>query len=128
MMDFIYLLETPTKDFLCQQLEGVMGLVGWVKLGVQIAVPIILILVGMTDLTRAVTEKDDSKIKDAQSKLIKKSVAAVAVFLVMTLVGLITGLIGAKEWESCKYCLNSPWEECCQISNDTTCSTEDASE
>lgn len=114
-MNYLYLLET--KEFLCDQLEGIMGLVGWVILGIKIAVPIILIVVGMVDLAKAVTEKSEDKIKDAQTKLVKKAVAAVAVFLVLTLVGLLMSLIGADSWESCNYCLSTPWDECCSINS-----------
>lgn len=116
-MNYLYLLVT--EKFLCQELEGVMGLVGWVILGIKIAVPIILIVVGMMDLAKAVTEKSEDKIKDAQTKLVKKAVAAIAVFLVITLVGLLMGLIGAESWKACNYCLTKPWDTCCKIDSDS---------
>lgn len=104
-----------SENFLCNELEGIMGLVGWVVLGIKIAVPIILIVIGMMDLAKAVTSKKEDDIKNAQTALVKKAVAAVAVFLVLTLVGLVTSLVGADSWKACSHCLNTPWDDCCAI-------------
>ena len=41
-----------------------------------IVVPIMLIIIGMLDFAKAVTEKDDGKIKDAEKKLINRAIAA----------------------------------------------------
>ncbi len=97
---------------LCNQLKPILGLVGWVILGIKIAVPIILIVIGMVDMAKAVTEKDEKAIKEAQTKLVKKAVAAVIVFLIGTLVGLLMTLVGADEWREagCDTCLSYPWQ------------------
>ena len=79
-----------------------------VVLGVKIIVPIILIIVGMIDLAKAVTEKSEDKIKDAQKNLVSKAIAAVCVFLVATLVGLVMNLVGDDSYRECWDCINSP--------------------
>ena len=93
---------------LCSGLAPVLRIVGIVKWGIQIAVPIILIIVGMIDLAKAVTEKNEDKIKEAQQKLIKKAIAAVLVFLVVYIVGLLMSLIGNQDYKQCMSCINSP--------------------
>ena len=77
---------------------------------IQIGIPIILILMGTIDLGKAVMSSDDKEIKGATSKLIKRAIAAVAVFFVVTIVTLLMGIfaktdIGEKnQWFNC-------WEE-----------------
>lgn len=121
-MNLVYALYDAAS--LCGDLKPILGLVGWVILGVKIAVPIILIVIGMVDMAKAVTEKSEDEIKKAQTKLVKKAVAAVIVFLVATLVTLLTNLIGATEWSDagCNKCLNSPWD--CPVVEDSNNTTE----
>jgi len=123
-MNLVYSLYDAAE--LCADLKPVLGLVGWVILGVKIAVPIILIVMGMIDMAKAVTEKSEDEIKKAQSKLVKKAVAAVAVFLVATLVTLLMNLIGANDWKDagCNKCLNSPWD-CPVVSDSNNSETAD---
>ena len=101
---------------LCTDLQPVLRLVGIVVFGIKVVVPIILIVVGMIDMAKAVTEKDENKIKDAQHKLIKKAIAAVLVFLIVTIVGVLMRLIGADDYSKCMTCINNPFS--CDIGID----------
>ena len=95
---------------ICNELQPVLRLVGIVVWGIKVIVPIILIIVGMLDLAKAVGEKDEKQIKEAQQKLIKRAIAAVLVFLVVTLVGIVMVLIGAEDYKDCMYCINHPFK------------------
>ena len=94
----------------------ILRLVGIVVWGIKVVVPILLIVIGMIDLAKAVSEKSDDKIKEAQNRLIKRAVAAVLVFLVVTFVGLVMGLIGAEDYQECMTCINHPFS-CKNVSN-----------
>lgn len=94
---------------ICDGLGPVLRIVGIVIWGIKVVVPIILIVVGMMDLAKAVTEKSDDKIKEAQNKLVKKAIAAVLVFLVITIVGLLMKLIGDQSYTQCVECINNPF-------------------
>lgn len=102
-------------DTICADLGPVLRIVGIVVWGIKVVVPIILIVVGMMDLAKAVTEKSDEKIKAAQTGLIKKAVAAVLVFLVVTVVTLLMSLIGDKSYEECMTCINKPFSDTCKV-------------
>lgn len=93
---------------LCSGLEPALRLVGYVVLGIKIVVPIVLIVVGMLDLAKAVAEKDDKKIKEAQQLLIKRAIAAALVFLVITIVGVLMKLIGNEDYSDCMQCITNP--------------------
>ena len=62
---------------------------------IQIGVPILLILYGMFDLATAVIASKEDEIKNATKLLTKRAVYAVAVFLVVSLVTAVFGLLSS---------------------------------
>lgn len=100
---------TNGASTICDGLQPVMRIVGIVILGIKIVVPIILIIVGMIDLAKAVTEKNEDNIKKAQQALIKKAIAAVLVFLVVSIVTVLMTLIGSKDYDECMDCIKTPF-------------------
>jgi hypothetical protein len=62
---------------------------------IRIAVPIILILVGMFDMGRAITLQKEDEIKKAQQLLVRKAVAAALVFILVSAVGLIFSVVNS---------------------------------
>ena len=84
----------------CNELEPVITFLKSVLTIIQWAIPIMLIVMGSIDLGKAVLSSDDKEIKAATGKLIKRAIAAVAVFFVSTIVSLLIGMVGdadAKE-------------------------------
>lgn len=67
----------------------------------QIAIPIALLIFGTLDLGKAVMAGDEKEIKSATGALIKRVVAAVAVFLLILVVSVVTGWVGGDEWKTC---------------------------
>jgi hypothetical protein len=59
----------------------------------QIAVPILLIFWGMLDFAKAVIGQNDEDIKKKQGVFIKRLIAAVVVFLIVTIVQLVIGIV-----------------------------------
>ncbi len=55
--------------------------------------PVILIIMGSIDFTKAVMSQDDSKIKKAQGAFIKKLIAGIAIFFVIVIIQWITKII-----------------------------------
>ncbi len=78
---------------------------------IKIVVPILLLIMGVIDLAKAVLASDDKEIKAAQSKLVKRAIAAVAVFFAVTLVNAIMGLIGSGD-DSGDGATSTSWSEC----------------
>ena len=105
-MDFIQLMAADCEDL--------MPIIRFIRLGVlpiiQIGIPIILIVMGTIDLGKAVLSSDDKEIKASTTRLLKRAIAAVAVFFVATIVTLVMGLFGrsrndkiegTKGWADC---------------------------
>jgi len=90
---------------------GLLPIVQFIKHGIfpilQIGIPIILIVMGSIDLGKAVLSSDDKEIKGATSKLIKRAIAAIAVFFVTTIVTLLMGMFAKTDigeqnaWATC---------------------------
>ena len=59
---------------------------------IQIVVPILLIIWGMIDFAKAIIGQDEDKIKQGQRTFLKRLIAAVVVFLVVTIVQLVINL------------------------------------
>lgn len=117
----IDLLAYNTGADLCHDLAPILRIVGIVVLGIKIVVPIVLIIVGMMDLAKAVTEKSEDNIKKAQNLLIKRAIAAGIVFLIASIVGVLMKLIGSDDYKDCMPCINHPFgTECKEYIDDAS--------
>lgn len=88
-------------------IQNIAYLVGIVFAAIRIAVPIILIVIGMVEMVRGITSQDEKVLKQAQSGLVKKAVAALIVFLIVSIVGLLMRIIGGDEYKSCMKCVTN---------------------
>ena len=80
---------------------------------IQIGIPIILIIMGSVDLGKAVLSSDDKEIKSATGRLIKRAIAAVAVFFVATIVSLVMGMFGKSGTSSVDdFEETESWKDC----------------
>lgn len=85
-------------------IKGIFTLIQWL-------IPIALILMGSIDLGKAVLSSDDKEIKQATSKLIKRAIAAVAIFFIVVIVNLVMGLVGESDTEQDSGTWASCWEQ-----------------
>lgn len=73
---------------------------------VKIAVPIILVIMGMLDFAKAVTSNDEKGMKEAQNKFVKRIIAGVAVFLVITIVQFVFRVINTDDTNYMASCID----------------------
>ena len=67
---------------------GIGNLVHLAVVAIQIVVPVLLIIWGMLDFAKAIIGQDEDKIKAAQKVFVKRLIAALVVFLIVTIVQL----------------------------------------
>lgn len=94
--------------FACKDIPSdLVGLLRLVYKAIQIGVPIILIIVGMFDMGKAITQQKEDEIKKAQSLLVKKAIAAALVFLMFSLVSLVVSIVNidSDSWNCVEYLL-----------------------
>ena len=98
-------------------IKSVLRILGIVINTIKIVVPIILIVTAMIEFTKAVSSSDN-KVQPF-NLLVRKAIAAAAVFLVPTVVVLITNIVGSAVYdgfEECSDCISNPLS--CEISDD----------
>ena len=93
------LLIAKTAEEICNEsnMLTIMELVKSVMTIIQIAVPILLIIMGSLDLMKAVMAGKEDEIKKAQNTFIKRAIAAVIVFFIPLIVSLVIGLLPAGQ-------------------------------
>ena len=72
---------------------SIVSIINMVILVIQIALPIILIVMGMLDLGKAVMAGKEDEIKKYQTLFFKRVIAAVMVFLIIAVVKLVFGVL-----------------------------------
>jgi len=80
----------------------------------QIAVPIILIILGSVDFVKAVSSQKDDEIKKAQGMFIKRLILGALVFFIVVIVKLLISAIGGNSdnvW-SCVECFVNNASNC----------------
>ncbi len=73
------------------------GTISMVVTILKIAIPIILIIFGMLDLSKAVMANDEKEMKEAQKKLIHRIIYAVVVFFVIALVQFVFSRLASQD-------------------------------
>lgn len=64
---------------------------------IKIAVPILLIVFGMMDLAKAVMAQKEDEIKKGQQTFIKRLIAAIIVFFIITVVQMVIGFLAGED-------------------------------
>ena len=89
----LQILEGEVGKF-CTETERVWALIGNIIRVLQIAIPIIIILLGSIDLGKAVMAGDDKVIKESQKMFLKRLMYGVVVFFVVFIVRAVFSIIG----------------------------------
>lgn len=101
----------------CTQTSQIVGFVGWVLTIVKVAIPFVIIILGVMDLGKAVVASKDDEIKTATKRLLWRVVAGIAIFLMPTIIIWIfkATLDDFKNsydqgFGTCETCLLTPWD------------------
>lgn len=94
--------DTPNGQF-----YDIVNLVGIVVTIIQIAIPILLIILAMIDLGKMVITSKDEDRKKVQSLMIKRIIAAIAVFFLIGLVKMVVNLMNVSEASETGHSVNS---------------------
>ncbi len=127
-MNWMFFMATELSDKIdvCKDLNMVWTIMGYVILAIQVVVPILLIISGMMTMAKAIMEKKEDAIKTAQNLLIKKLIAAVIAFLVISVTKIVVDLVvnnSDNHWETCIDCALHPYHGDCGF-NKATIDTE----
>lgn len=93
---------STTATYTCGDLDlsfsgMIPNVVHVIVLIIKIAVPILLIIFGMMDLAKAVMAQKEDEIKKGQQTFIKRLIAAIIVFFIITIVQMVIGFLAGDE-------------------------------
>ena len=88
----------------CKSTEPIWQLLGiWITI-IKVVIPIVLIVLGMLDIGKAVTAGKDDEIKKQAMSFLRRAIAAIIVFFVPTIVGMIMQMVNTTTGENtCGY-------------------------
>lgn len=106
----------------CEKMGGLLQIVGYVLTIFKVAIPLIIIGLGMFDFGKAVVAEKEDEIKKQTKRLLMRVVAGIVIFFVPTIVLFIFEQIGnystdreQASFQNCEDCLLRPTQ--CKISN-----------
>ena len=73
---------------------------------IQIAVPVVLVIMGMLDLLKGITAQKEDEIKKGQQILVKRLIAAALVFFIVAIVKLLVSFAAGRDSENILTCAN----------------------
>lgn len=82
------------------------NIIRYVILVIQIAVPIVLVVLGMIDFIKAIASQKEDEIKKGQHMFVKRAIAALLVFFVIAIVKLFISLIAKGTSDGIMNCVN----------------------
>ncbi len=107
--------ETPAITSYCSDTELLKAFkfLGRILSVVKIVIPLIIIIFGIIDFSRAVIASKDDEIKKSMKSLLLRAIAGVAIFFIPTLVNLVFQLIDdwsnyKTDYSVCSTCVTNP--------------------
>lgn len=115
--------DVGTEAGFCSASASIWQTLGYVLMVFKIVIPILLIVFGMIDLGKAVIASKDDEIKKATNALLKRAIAAVVIFFIPTIVGVLMGIVGKfaqvkDDFDICKACISNPNSSLCSVEED----------
>lgn len=106
----------------CNKMGGMLQIIGYVLTVFKIAIPVIIVALGMFDFGKAVVAEKEDEIKKQTKRLIYRVVAGIVIFFVPSIVLFIFENVGdyssakdAASFTNCENCLLRPSE--CDVSS-----------
>lgn len=84
---------------------------------IKIATPIVLIIMGMIDMLQATIAEDEKKMTTAKGKFVKRLLSGAIVFLVVTVIQFLVGLVAPEDSDSLLKCVS------CMVNDASECGT-----
>ena len=102
------------SDF-CSEMSGILKIVGYVVTFFKVAIPLIIVILGMIDLGKAVVASDEDQIKKSGKQIAYRLAAGIIIFFIPTLVLWVFKIINdyndsmdASEFNVCQECVLHP--------------------
>ena len=119
-MNELLMLGVGVQTF-CADAHEILGLVGWALTIFKIAIPLIIIGLGLLDLGKAAISSKPEEIKESVTSLMWRLIGGIAIFFLPTLIMMILGVADGFndataqiDFDICYDCIVSPWSDTCE--------------
>ena len=134
-----YLLLADGVEHFCSNTHQILSLIGWALTVFKIAIPLIIIVLGLLDLGKAAVSSKPEEIKKSATSMLWRIVGGIVIFFVPMIITVIFGWISGfskatsslgyrttlqngsvvvdsstEDWQVCYKCINSPWNYVCK--------------
>lgn len=114
-MNSLMLLGAGAATF-CSDTHEILGLVGWALTIIKIAIPLIIIGLGLMDLGKAAISSKPEEVKKCATSLVWRFVGGIVIFFIPTIVMVVFGFVNKftestaqMDFDKCYTCITSPW-------------------
>lgn len=125
--------ETPSEpredldldNFCKENVLRVFTTIGWVFFILKILIPLILIVFGVIDISKAVLSSKDDEIKKSAKTLVMRIIAGIIIFFIPSVLNFVVNLIGDRAtgvydenhgtFKDCTSCMLSPGQDYCGV-------------
>ncbi|MDD2207959.1 MAG: hypothetical protein PHG03_01250 [Bacilli bacterium] len=105
----------------CTKASEILQFAGWVLTFFKVAIPVLIIALGMFDFGKAVVASEDDEIKKQTTRLVYRAIAGIVIFFIPTIVLWLFSVVGnyetakeAAEFSVCQDCILTPWSSNCK--------------
>ena len=119
-MNLLNLAAFEMGEF-CNITAEILQIIGYVVLIVKIAIPILIICLGVFDFGKAVVAEKEDEIKKQTKRLIMRVVAGIVIFLIPSLVMWVFEMIHgygeaseSADFDACSNCILRPGSQDCK--------------
>lgn len=92
--------------------ESIPNVTHILYLGIEVAVPVILVVLGMIDLFKGISAQKEDEMKKGQQTFVKRLIPAVLIFLILLVIKIFIGFVADKNSGRIVSCVE------CFINND----------
>lgn len=124
-MNSLMLIGTGITDF-CKDTHEMLALIGWALTIFKIAIPLIIIGLGLLDLGKAAVSSKPEEIKKSATSLVWRFVGGIVIFFIPTIVMLVFGFVSGfgettkqMDFDICYSCITAPWQDKCKNAQST---------
>ena len=110
------LLVSSLENF-CNEASNLLQVLGYIIVIFKVAIPLIIIVLGMMDFGKAVVSEKDEDIKKQALKLGRRALAGLVIFFIPTIIyWVFDGVTGAnnESLKKCKECIFDPSGTTCK--------------
>ena len=105
----------------CTKASEILQFAGWALTFFKVAIPVMIIALGMFDFGKAVVASKDDEIKTQTKRLVYRAIAGIVIFFIPSIVLWLFQIVGdysrADEeagFSVCRQCVLTPWGKDCK--------------